>query len=200
MTLSQFQHFRRIVLAILIASIFTCLLFVGSIGSEVRHDNIEAIGLGLIVVGILGRLWSTLYIGNRKAQQLVNVGPYSVSRNPLYVFSSIAAAGVGAQTGSVVLAAFFLVGTVTAFHFVILREERYLKDAFGEPYTAYMETVPRFWPSFHLWRDEPTLSISTGRLYKTFLDGLVFFAAKPAFEAAEYLQEIGFIPVLIHLP
>ncbi|MCM2504229.1 isoprenylcysteine carboxylmethyltransferase family protein [Aureimonas altamirensis] len=200
MTLSQFQHYRRIVLAVLIMLISAGLLFVGSKGSEARHDNIEAVGLGLIVIGILGRLWCTLYIGNRKSAVLVDVGPYSITRNPLYLFSSVAAGGVGAQTGSIILSLLFFIGSVVAFQLVIRREERFLSSAFGAPYETYLQRVPRFWPSIQGWRDEPVLTISTGRLYTTFQDGLVFFAAKPAFEFVEYLQRSDVLPVLLRLP
>src|SRR5690606_40050349 len=58
----------------------------------------------LIVVCVIGRTWSSIYIAGHKVQTLVMDGPYSISRNPLYVFSIIGAAGAGAQLGSIVLA------------------------------------------------------------------------------------------------
>ena len=56
---------------------------------------IEKAGLALIVICILGRTWCTLYIGGRKKRELINKGPYSVVRNPLYFFTTIGAAGIG---------------------------------------------------------------------------------------------------------
>lgn len=186
-------------LGAVILTAFVALLFVGSAGSEDLHGLVEAIGLGLIVVGIVGRMWCTLYIGSRKSSEIVDTGPYSVTRNPLYVFSSIAAAGVGAQTGSIVLSALFMLGCVGAFLFVIGREERYLEEHFGQAYRAYLRRVPRFLPRPSLYRDEGTLTISTSRLYNTFGDGMVFFVAMPAFEIVEYFQSIGAIPVVLRL-
>lgn len=199
MSLTRYQYVRRLVLGAIIVVAFVALLFVGSSGSQERHDLVEAVGLGFIVVGIVGRMWCTLYIGSRKSSEIVDTGPYSVTRNPLYVFSSIAAAGVGAQTGSVVLSLLFMLGCVGAFLVVIRREERYLAEHFGATYRSYLERVPRFVPRPSLYRDEGTLTISTSRLYTTFGDGLVFFIAKPAFEFVEYLQATGAIPVLLHL-
>ncbi len=45
-----------------------------------------------------------LRIGGRKILELVTDGPYSIMRNPLYVFSVIRVAGIGAQAGSVTIA------------------------------------------------------------------------------------------------
>ena len=47
--------------------------------------------------------WSSLYIAGRKGRELVTVGPYSTCRNPLYFFSIVGAAGMGAQSGSLTL-------------------------------------------------------------------------------------------------
>src|SRR5690606_14637614 len=116
-------------------------------------EAIEMIGIVLIVIGIAGRLWSTLYIGGRKSVSVVTDGPYSITRNPLYVFSSIAAVGVGAQMGSITAMIGFGVACAAAFHVVILREEKYLLANLGPEYRHYMETVPRFFPKLSLYRE-----------------------------------------------
>ena len=95
MALTQYQERRRLALFVLLIGAFLALLFVGSAWTEDVHETIEVAGLALIVVGIAGRIWCTLYIGGRKASEIVASGPYSISRNPLYVFSSIAAGGAG---------------------------------------------------------------------------------------------------------
>ena len=56
---------------------------------------ITNLGLLLIAVCIVGRTWCTLYIGGHKKRQLRTHGPYSVVRNPLYVFTIIGTAGIG---------------------------------------------------------------------------------------------------------
>ncbi len=151
------------------------------------------------MAGILGRVWCTLYIGGRKNAEVVCEGPYSMVRNPLYVFSTVAAAGVGAQTGSILVALIFMAGCALAFSIVIRREERHLSGLFGEDYRAYLESVPRFLPDPRLFSDRPLLTAPSGRLYRTLGDGLMFLVAIPAFEMVEHLQGVADLPVLVRL-
>lgn len=190
---------RRLVLALLIGLAVIALLFIASAGSNEMHEGVEVAGLILIGAGLIGRLWCTAYIGGRKAAEIVDTGPYAISRNPLYLFSSIAAAGVGAQTGSILLALVFGIGCMLAFHVVILREESYLRSQFSAAYEDYCRRVPRFFPSPALFRSPETVAVHPDRLYLTLKDGLVFLLAIPAFEAIEYLQTSGFITPLLHL-
>ena len=198
--LARFQRMRRVVLFIIISVAIVLLLFCGSdpAYSDV-HEIVEAAGLSLIALAITGRLWSILYIGGRKSREIVDIGPYSLTRNPLYLFSAIGAAGVGAQTGSVSIGILFFLGAALAFHFVIRREERYLATQFAEPYRDYLARVPRFFPRLRGFRDADEIVVSTRRIYSTFFDGLVFFLAIPAFEAIEWLQATGYLPVLLRV-
>jgi protein-S-isoprenylcysteine O-methyltransferase Ste14 len=198
--LGRYQKMRRLWLFVGIMLVGGLLLTSGSAWAD--HDisqQIELAGIGLIWIGVIGRLWSILYIGGHKSSTVIMDGPYSVMRNPLYFFSTLAAAGVGFQSGTVTAGLVFGVLCCIAFQIVTRREEKYLLGVFGAPYGAYMAAVPRFFPNPRLFKDQPTLMISTQRMYSTLLDGLVFFLALPAFEFAEYLQEIGVIPVLFRL-
>jgi protein-S-isoprenylcysteine O-methyltransferase Ste14 len=197
--LGTYQHWRRIWLAAGIALLVGVLLFISTAWSGGTGGLIESIGVGLIGAAILGRLWCTLYIGGRKSDTVVQCGPYSIMRNPLYFFSMIGALGVGAQSGSIAVALVLAILCVLAFQIVIRREEAFLAGQFGADYQDYLARVPRFFPNFRLFRDEPSLTVHPKRLYVTFMDGLVFFAALPAFEGVEYLQQTGAIPVLLRL-
>jgi protein-S-isoprenylcysteine O-methyltransferase Ste14 len=197
--LARYQAARRSILAIIIVIGFATLVFVGSVHDEAVHERIETIGLLLIVIGIGGRLWATLYIGGRKSAEVVSTGPYSVTRNPLYVFSTIAAAGVGAQTGSYVVACVSMGLCAAAFYIVARREERFLSAKLGGEYLSYLQRVPRFLPNPFIYRDDAEVTFQTRRLRVTFVDGLVFLAAIPVFEAIEEAQENGKIPLLFKL-
>jgi protein-S-isoprenylcysteine O-methyltransferase Ste14 len=201
-SMSSYQSMRRLVLAVLVIVLLAALLFGQSLFAPETpiHEGIEMIGVLLIFLGIVGRLWSTLYIGGRKSAEVVSGGPYSMTRNPLYVFSSIAAAGVGAQMGSILATVGFGVLCALAFHVVILREEKYLKETLGAPYEAYMARVPRFIPNLSLYEEGDTGSFRPKLLLSTLLDGLVFLAAMPFFESIDAMQLSGYLPVLFRLP
>ncbi len=197
--MARYQESRRFVLAIAICLLCFLLVFSGSPHSELTHERIEAHGLALILIGIGGRLWSILYIGGRKSAEIVTTGPYSVVRNPLYFFSTIAAAGVGTQTGSITVAMAAATLCATAFYIVAMREEAHLKALFGAPYEAYLQRVPRFVPNPWLFKDQAEVAFSPHIFNHTLRDGLVFLISIPFFELIEESQELGLIPVLFYL-
>ena len=157
------------------------------------HEGVEALGLALIVVAIVGRAWCSLYIGGRKKAEIVDRGPYSITRNPLYVFSFIGAFGVGAQTGSLVIGAVFALATVVVFLRTVGREEAWLAEHFGATYAAYRNRTPRFWPNPALWRDAEELTVRPVFFLRTLRDGLTLLAAIPGMEGIERLQAAGLI-------
>jgi protein-S-isoprenylcysteine O-methyltransferase Ste14 len=198
--LGRYQWWRKLLLAIVGLGLLALCSLVGARWQHLGgHAVIEGVGLALIAVGILGRLWCTLYIGERKAAMIVTSGPYSISRNPLYLFSSVAVAGLGAQTGTITLAVVFFTLSVVAFHIVIAREEGFLSANFGEPYAAYCKGTPRFWPNPSLHSCPGTVEAHPKRLLMTLLDGLMFLLVIPIMELVEHLQFAGIIKPLILL-
>jgi len=196
------QKFRKpLLLAAALVFIFA-FVFIGSTwpDNQYVHELIEWFGTGLIVTCILGRTWASLYISGRKDATLVMSGPYSVSRNPLYFFSVLGAAGIGAQVGSLVSA--FAVGAVVwaLFELVVLEEEKVLATVYGRTYSDYCERVPRFFPRFSLWQGNNLVSVHIDRVMRTFFDACIFLAAIPIAEGIEYLQDLGYIPVIFRLP
>lgn len=199
--LQRTQRLRKAMLLVGILAILTLASVSRSFGDEsLFHKLLEASGLVLIVVCIIGRAWCSLYIGGRKTAEIVDRGPYSISRNPLYVFSFMGAFGMGALTGSLTIALLFLLITVAVFVATVKREEAWLSDAFGADYAAYQARTPRFWPDFTRWRDRDTLEIRPAFFVRTLRDGAVMLIAYPLFESVEYLQDIGWFPILLSLP
>lgn len=106
----------------------------------------ELTGYLCLIVAALGRLWSYAFIGGRKNQDLCRDGPYSLSRNPLYLFSFLGVIGAGMALQSVALMGVGAGVFLTYYHFVIRTEERRLLQLFGDSFALYCREVPRFWP------------------------------------------------------
>ncbi len=202
LSLSTIQLIRK---AVLLAVVIGGIFLVTSATSRwpdggLLHEGIEFAGFILIAVCIAGRTMCALYIGGLKNKNLIDAGPYSVTRNPLYVFSVIGATGVGAQFGSIVIALLAGVITWAVFYILIFSEERALRDRFGEKYRNYAARVPRFFPNLSLWRDVDELTIRPRIVRATFVDACIFLISIPVAEGFDYLHATGVIPVLLQVP
>jgi protein-S-isoprenylcysteine O-methyltransferase Ste14 len=200
--LQRVQRIRKLaVLVALIGLVGASLVTQSSDGVDGEwHERVEVIGLVAIVLSIVGRAWCSLYIGGRKKSEIVDRGPYSITRNPLYVFSYIGAFGIGAQSGSATIGFAFVLAAMVVFYMTVKREEAFLEREFGAVYAAYKARTPRFWPRFSLWRDEEQLSIRPALFVTTILDGLIFLLAIPVFELIDVGQASGWLRVMAHLP
>lgn len=77
-------------------------------------------------------------------RRLVIVGLYRFTRNPMYVSITLLLTGWALLTASKLLAAYLAI-LVIGFHLrVVLYEEPALKRVFGEEWTRYSATVPRW--------------------------------------------------------
>ena len=200
--LQRVQKRRKLAIAAILATAVVLILFTHSraLSESGWHEAIDILGAAAIVLCILGRTWSSIYIAGSKRVRVVDTGPYSLTRNPLYVFSVIGALGVGLTTGSVVLGAALGLVTFLVFHMVILSEETFLRTQFGGDYADYAARVPRWLPKFSAWRGEEWVRTRPANILITFRDSCLFLLAVPAFEGIEYLQDIGTLPVLLVLP
>ncbi|MBI5672212.1 MAG: isoprenylcysteine carboxylmethyltransferase family protein [Nitrospirae bacterium] len=110
------------------------------------------LGLVLVLLGFCFMLWArilftsrntTLFVG-RPSSQLVCDGPFRLSRNPMYVGVVVCLVGLALWIGTWPF--YMTVPVVVLFlnFFHVLREERMLREVFGERYVAYSEKVRRW--------------------------------------------------------
>jgi protein-S-isoprenylcysteine O-methyltransferase Ste14 len=163
------------------------------------HENLEWLGYALVIVGVLGRVACAAYIGGRKNEEIIVDGPYSVVRNPLYVFSFIGVAGIGLGTGTVTVPAVLLAVFALYYGRVVAHEEAYLLARFQADYLGYMRNVPRWWPKPGLWRSPQEMTIRPKFILLTIRDSAIFFVAYPVLELLDWLHEAGILPVLLSL-
>jgi len=140
---------------------------------------LTGLGMTFVVAGIAVRLWALASIGLRKTKQLVTTGPYSLTRNPLYLGTLLIVLGFLALWQSPVLAA-LVVPPILLYPFgVVPAEERVLRGEFGAEFDAYCVRTPRWWPRLRGYVAERQLATGTPGFRREAQCGVwwMFFAA-----------------------
>jgi len=200
--IKKLHRARKRVLRIAVACELAVLLFHRSpwATDSLIYKTLTLTGIILIAIAIAGRTWAWVHLGRRRHRQFVFDGPYSVVRHPLYAFSILATAGIGALTGSLTMM-FLLSATVWAvFNRVAQIEETDMASRFGEPYRSYISRASRFVPDLRLWTAPHDVPMERGHLINCLRDAFNFLLAVPTFIAIDWAQRIGFLPVLFQLP
>ena len=159
---------------------------------------LEQIGVLLIIACVLGRCWAMLYIGGNKNDTLVTTGPYSLCRNPLYVFSVMGVVGFGCMLQSLIYTVVLTLITSGILLQAATKEEGYLADKFVEDYVAYRNSTPRFMPvNFRTFQTEPVVNVNVRSLTRCFWDAAFFILAIPTLELVEWFHEINAIATFV---
>ena len=109
------------------------------------------LGLPLAALGLALRGWAAGHL--RKNTRLAQSGPYAFTRNPLYVGTLFAAAGLAIASRRWALGALFAAVFLLVYLPVIELEEQHLRRLFAE-YSEYAERVPRLVPAWTKVRAE----------------------------------------------
>ena len=158
-----------------------------------------SIGVLFAAIASLGRMWCSLYIAGRKITELVTVGPYSMTRNPLYVFSLIGALGVGLATETLLIPLIILIAFAWFYPSVIQHEESELRAMHGKPFDAYVKAVPKFFPKITNLK-EPQEYIVKPIVFRKHIFSAVWFVWLIAIlEFIDALQELGVIPTIFNI-
>lgn len=156
--------------------------------------TLETLGILGIFASVLGRFWAILYIGGRKNAAVMQDGPYSICRHPLYLFSTLGVVGFGLMLGSMTLAA-ILGGTAwLILSMTAAREEQFLRASFGARYDDYAARVPRMLPAWRLFRTESLVTVDIGTLSRNTADALVFMALIPLAELLKWIAALHVLP------
>ena len=193
---------RRIALIGGVAAIAAGWLFVSDSlwgRDSLVESLLTSLGQCFVMAAVLGRLWSTLYIGGRKNACLVTRGPYSLTRNPLYFFSILGAAGAGLVFGSLIVAALLGGAIYLLLDRAARGEAALLRDGFGPSYADYAERVPLLWPRLTGYEDAAEPSFRPLALGRALRDALLFLMLLPTAEMAGYAKAAGLLPRLVPL-
>lgn len=112
-------------------------------------------GAVVIALGVIVLIWCVrdFYISGKGTlapwappKNLVIVGLYKYSRNPMYIGVLIIVSGIALLTGSPIVSGYFL-SLAVGFHLRVIRhEEPWLTANFGAEWMRYKESVPRWLP------------------------------------------------------
>jgi protein-S-isoprenylcysteine O-methyltransferase Ste14 len=110
-------------------------------------------GILLVALGEWLRLWAVHHIGavsrtrSERLGPLISSGPFGYVRNPLYLGNIALWVGFSISAGPSWMAPVVLALLVLEYHAIVRWEEGLLASRLGEPYKAYVRTVPRWIPS-----------------------------------------------------
>jgi len=113
---------------------------------------LKYIGIGLCVFGFAIAIWCALLY--RKARtsilphtadsNMIDTGPFGMSRNPIYLSMLIVFVGICLALNAPAALLFIPPTYLALRYYVIAREEAYLTRRFGDDYTSYQSRVRRW--------------------------------------------------------
>jgi protein-S-isoprenylcysteine O-methyltransferase Ste14 len=123
------------------------------------------LSIRVITVGFVPGRTSGRNTGGQVADELNTSGMYSIVRHPLYFGNAWMWLGVSLflhvwWCSLIVMLGFFLL-----YERVIMAEERFLRERFGEAFEEWASRTPAFWPRVRLWK-KPALPFSVRAVLK----------------------------------
>lgn len=118
----------------------------------VLPDWIMASGEAVMALGLAFDGWAmgamvlagTNILPNRGAGRLVTHGPFAYTRNPIYLGNTLLLIGIGLGFSALWFLPLALCAAILVGRLAIRREEAHLAMRFGEEWTAYAATTPRW--------------------------------------------------------
>jgi protein-S-isoprenylcysteine O-methyltransferase Ste14 len=177
-------------------------VFMAPVWSD-RHVGLAAgfafTGLLLVSLGVVGRVWALSYLVGKKSKSLVTEGPFSLCRNPLYLFSFLGMLGLCLRTRTLVIPAVVMPVFMLVHLRSVRHEEGKLRAMFPAEFDAYAKTIPRFIPSFAHFKESDMLSVNAVLFRKGITELTMFFVILAFFELVTVLHQTGMVPVLFRI-
>lgn len=159
-----------------------------------------ALGWCLFLLGAIFRWWATLYVGGRKGDSLVETGPYSITRNPLYFGTVLITLSVACFLHSLTLLAAMIPAGLMYLFFTLRSEARRLTEKHDATYLDYCRRVPMLWPRWRLWQSAETLEVDLHCLHIEALRALRWLAVPLVALVVMQLRTASWWPHWFDLP
>lgn len=119
-------------------------MFISLVFFTIHFDDLlNYIGLAFFIMGAVLYIKSIADYANPAVGGINRNGLYKFSRNPMYVAFFIHFVGIGLLAGSWLFLVLLLLFQISV-HYLILAEERWCVEQFGEEYKRYMKEVRRY--------------------------------------------------------
>ena len=186
---------------ILVGIVFFAVFFTSPIIQEgsFTYDAARLTGYILLCICVMGRIYSTAFIGGIKNERLVTYGSYSMCRNPLYFYSLLGAAGLGLMSAQIITFTIIFGGGLFIYTGLIKREETFLYEKFGDKFTAFKASTPRLLPNIKKYICPDKLTFQPKYLIMAIQDSIWWLIMPPLFEIARNLHQTGIIKPLFSL-
>jgi len=177
-------------------------LFTGSHWSKMNHvfgALFLAVGICLLGVAVVGRLWCSLYIAGWKHRVLITEGPYSLCRNPLYLFSFIGALGIASTTQTLTFP--IMVGIIffSIYQWTIREEEAQLLLRHESEYEKYFQSTSRIIPRWKNFREPETVTADAAVFRRHCVHVSWFPIAAAGSVSVQWMKDLGWLPTFIDL-
>jgi len=162
-------------------------------------ETVRLIGYILLCACVLGRIYSTAFIGGVKNEKLVTFGAYSMCRNPLYFYSLLGAAGLGLMSCQLITFTIVFGGFLFVYAKLIKREEAFLSEKFGNEFTIFKAATPRLIPNIKKYACPDKLVFKPKYLSMAIRDSIWWLVPPPLFEMIHSLHNAGIIKPIFFL-
>ena len=129
----------------------------GAVVLWLAHPTLRTLTVGAIVAaaGEAIRVWAAGHL--EKGREVTTTGPYTLTRHPLYVGSTIIGIGLSIACASVAVGALVLTYLAVTLTAAVRTEEAHLTEKFGEAYPDYragrVATEARRFSLARAWRN-----------------------------------------------
>ncbi|HRR06084.1 MAG TPA: isoprenylcysteine carboxylmethyltransferase family protein, partial [Victivallales bacterium] len=169
----------------------------------------------MVSIAVFGRSWCSVYLAGFKNIKLVTTGPFSISRNPLYLFSFIGMLGVAFSTETFTIPLITTIFFIFYYSAIIKSEEKRLSERFKDEFISYVNTVPKFIPKIRdiifiiksssmprkmkdsistgIFKEENILEVSPRQIRTAIIDNIWFVVLLGFIRLLHSMQNIGIL-------
>ena len=166
------------------------------------YNFCNSFGFFLVLAGVLGRVWSSLYIEGNKTNNLITKGIYALTRNPLYFFSFLLLSGYCLVIKSIIIAGISALIWILIYPKTIKHEEEKLLKIHKDDYLEYYKGTPKIIPKLSLFNKaekKHRIDISINNIERVLVESFGFLLFFEIIRILSYMHYSGVLPTLFSI-